>query len=348
MNLKYFICFSLLFISGHSFAAEYCITTPDSAEVNLSTIIIPPGAEVGEVVSRSIMTQKTTTCRNAPYSEVAYTDTSRNIPTNVYVDFPENPAGGAYSEKCEAMESGFPGLGIAWVNFNSGTKKWQCASINPAGKVTRGLPRNGEAIIYDQIILVKTGPIGDQSGKNETFDFNKVFQFNERKDSPNESYLPDNGKLYNLTLSGKTTIQAPICIASTVNDQFTVPTINAVDGMYTTDESGIVNIDCSGVIENGSIAKFKPISNNGVFSSDNQYFSTSEPSVGISVKYKTNESTTWNATNPEGYVDVPVFNNKATVKLKYTPYIKGGSGNYPLAEDVLFNLMLSNGNNHDI
>lgn len=345
MKLKFFIYLGLLLISGQAFADKFCTTKPDDVEISLGDIVISPGAAVGDVVKSSEMIKKTTKCAGASYPLVAYTSTAGNIPTGVYVDFPKEPSGGAYSKNCEAMESGFPGLGIAWVNFNSSTNKWQCASINPANRVTRGLPQDGENIIYDQIILVKTGPIGNGSGQNENFMFNKTFQFNERHDSPS-GYLPDNGLLYKLTLVGETVIQAPICEASSSSDSFEFSTKDAVGQEYTSTPSQVIDIHCKGVIENGTVANFKPISSNGVFSQDNNYFATSEPGLGVSVKYSANEDITSNIITPESYIEVPITNNKGVVKLNYTPYIKGDSSSYPLIENITFSLKLSNGQNN--
>lgn len=342
MRLKFFISLAFLFTSGQAFAAKYCTTKPNSFDIALSNIVIPPGAQVGDVVAKSAMISKTITCNGAPNPLVAYTNTSENRPTGVYVDFPTDPAGGAYSENCEAMESGFPGLGIAWVNFNTGANKWICASINPSKIIARGLPQYGANTIYDQIILVKTGPIGNQSGENEIFDFNKVFQFNERKDAP--GFIPDYGSLYRLTLKGNTVIQAPVCKASSASNLFEFPTKNAMDRGYTTSPSQIINIDCDGVIEDGTVAYFKPVSSYGKFALDNDYFATSEPGLGVSVKYTEGGNITSQTITPRDYFNIHIVNNKSVVKLNYTPYIKDGSLIYPLNEDVLFDLKLSNGN----
>lgn len=344
MKLNLFIFSGLFFVSMKAFSAGYCEATPESNDIVLENITIPPGTEVGDVVARSSMISKTIVCKGAPYNLVAYTDTSMNRPTGVYVDFPTTPSGEAYSEKCEAMESGFPGLGIAWVNFNTNTNKWQCVSINQNGFVARGLGKGDtSATVYDQIILVKTGPIGNQSEESEVFDFNKTFQFNERRDAPGDSYLPDFGILYNVILKGNTVIQAPLCVTSSASDSFGFATLDAVNKTYTTSPSQIIDVKCTGVIENGTIASFKPLSDHGVFLSDNNYFATSDSGLGVSVAYTTNKNPTSKIIKPNDSIDVEIENNEATINLRYMPYVKENSGNHPYEKDILFDLKLSNG-----
>ncbi|MEX9226029.1 hypothetical protein AB7W58_23425 [Providencia rettgeri] len=342
MKLKVLISVSLLLASGSAVAEHYCSTEPSDIKVSLENISVPPGAEIGAVVATSPMTEKVTECKNAPYLLVAYADISANEPTGVYVDWPSEPAGAGYTEKCEAMKSGFPGLGIAWVNFNSAANRWQCASITESGIVTRGLV-NGRTTIYDQIILVKTGVIGSGSGQNEEFNFNKVFQFNERKDTHGGTYLPDNGLLYKLTLEGNTVIQAPVCNASSASNSYNFTTEDAVNKNYTTSPVQVIDVTCTGVIENGSIATFKPISNNGIFSLDGDYFATNNPDLGVIVKYTTNTDTELRTLLPDDDINVIINDNKAKINLSYIPYVKNGSGDYPLDDNIQFNLTLSNG-----
>lgn len=338
--MKFIISVSLLFFSSSAFSANFCKTTNNDINIHFDNINIPPGTQIGDIVATSNMSQKVTECHGAPFPLVSYTDTSSNEPTGVFVKFPNIPAGEASTKDCEAMKSGFPGLGIAWVNFNTVTNLWSCASISNNGRVTRGLPNNGVATIYDQIILVKTGPIGNQSGQNEVFDFKKTFQFNERRDLASDSYLPDYGLLYRLTLSGNTLIQAPVCTASSISDSFTFDTEDAVNKAYTSSPNQVIEINCIGVIENGSLVPFNAISQHGIFSLDNTFFATSDFGVGVKVKYTENNNSTSHTLTPGDDIIVPITNNKSTINLKYTPYIKDASGTYPLDKNIQFYLEL--------
>jgi len=342
MKLKLFISASLLLVSGSAFAEKYCQTTPPSFSINIESINILPGAKVGDIVGQSVLQQKITKCSGSPTSENAYTDTRQNVGTGIYINWPSYPVGPGYTQNCEAMESGFPGLGIAWVNFNSG--KWVCASINPDGRINRGLPRDGERTIYDQIFLVKTGVVGSGSGESELFDFNKTFQFDEVVINRDGSIINNYGPLYTMTLSGRTEIQAPICTALSKSDSFNFATEDAVSKSYTSSPLQVIDINCSGVIENGTLASFKPISDYGMFLLDNNYFATSDSGVGVNVEYTANDDSTSHTLTPSGDIKVPITNNKATINLKYTPYIKDGSGTYPLDKNIQFNLKLNNGN----
>lgn len=344
MKLEIFIYVGLLFFSGSVFAEKYCQTTPSSFSINIENINVLPGAKIGDIVGQSELQQKTTKCSGAPASEVAYTNTRLNIGTGVYVNWPSYPVGPGYTKNCEAMESGFPGLGIAWVNFNSVAGKWVCASINADGQINRGLPINGENIIYDQIFLVKTGVIGNGSGENEVFDFKKTFQFDEVILNGDGSVKNNYGPLYTMTLSGNTEIQAPICTAISASDSFNFDTEDAVSKSYTSSPLQIIEVNCSGVIENGTLASFKPISDYGVFSLDNSYFATSDSGVGVTVEYTENNESTSHTLTPSDDIKVPIINNKATINFKYAPYIKGDSGTYPLDKNIQFNLKLNNGN----
>jgi len=270
---------------------------------------------------------------------VAYADVSQNVSTGVSVPFPTAPAGPGYTDACEVMESGFPGLGIAWFNYNTATSKWMCASINSKGYVTRGINSNK---IYDQIALVKIGPVGNGSGQNETFNFDKTFQFNERKDDVANGYQPDLGILYKMTLKGNTVVQPPICNAVATSANYNFTTTDAVNKKYITSPKQVVNIVCSGVIENGSRATFYPVSKNGVFSLDENYFATSNPGVGILASYTLSGDPIVNNIKPNTGIHIPITDNKATINFMYTPYIKNESGIYPETGHIDFNLNLNN------
>lgn len=319
LNLGVLFFFSLT--SLPAFSANFCSTDQPVYHVDLNEVNINPGAKVGDIVGQSELISKKITCSR---SALAQLKAQNNKLTDISITIPDKPTvqGGG----CHVMESGFPGLGIAWYNYNSGTGVWHCFSNNQAQN--RGL--FGTRYIKDVIYLVKTGDIS-----TGLFDFNKRFQLYESAGGL------DQGLLYEIILSGNTTINAPICkpTIKQSTESYTFPVRDALTQSFLT-EGMVVDVTCTGYIENGTKLNYNIASANGVYLQDSNYFGTSVPELGVSIKYKNNIDNNEHNLSPSNNFNVVVNNNKARFLLKFSPYVKNGTGVYPLISNGNFNISI--------
>ena len=326
----------------NAFADTYCKSSEPSYVIPINQIDIRPDAKVGDIVGRSDQITKEITCsEDIPYVLVAHALTV-NEPTGVFIK--------EHGVNCEAIPSGYPGIGIAWFNHNTKTGVWMCGSnSNGLGFLARGLPEsaneNWRSVIKDEIFLVKTGPVAPGSHF-----FNKEFGFNEAKDTlrlnGTYDYLPQFGKLYSIFLQGQIDINAPKC---KVNKNAYTEKFKTKDALSLAHETNDItlNVSCDGYIENGTVVNFDVVSPNGQMPSDKNYFATEMKEVGMAVKYK-NLSNNFVNLDVQGSKQIPVVinNNASDIHLKLIPYIKNGSGEYPVDLDkVKFKLNLVTGDN---
>lgn len=331
------IVVNLFFVAGPVLAEKYCSTPEPSYNIDLGAINIDPGANVGDIVAQSGDIAKTISCAGAVGNTlIATLKANNNTLTNISINISGRPIYGEADGSCTVMESGYPGLGIAWYNYNSGTNRWHCFSRNSGQG--RGLNSNGSVAITDVIYLVKTGDIG-----TGVFNFNQTFPISETGINP--GYLPDYGLLYQITLSGDTTISAPVCTATAEKPQgkYQFSTEYALTQSYST-EDRLINVLCTGYIANGTIVPFKVTSTNGLFSLDSNYFATSDAGLGVSIKYKKESTSSEQILLPTGRIRIPISNNQGSFGVKFIPYVKSGTGVYPLSTDNTFTMELNASN----
>lgn len=314
--------------SMQTLAAKYCSTPNPSYDIVLNTIDINPGANIGDIVGSSGQIKKTVTCSDSSQDLIAFLaartgNTGISIQQHVLYDG---------SSDCAVMPSGYDGLGVAWYNYNSSTGWWACASSGE--QLNRGLPKNGSTNIIDEIYLVKTGKVSTGN-----FDFNRVFQFNEVVMN-SSGVSADFGALYTINLKGDTVIRAPVCtsVARNISDLYKFSASQAVNQSFTTGDR-IIDISCDGYIENNTKVPFKITSANGIFL-DSNYFATASEGLGVSIKYKVNSDTSVTILKPTNRITVPIIDNKGSIYLNFTPYIKAGSGVYPYLPDNIFNISI--------
>lgn len=333
--LNKFVLIGLLFTSYPALAAKYCSTEQPTYNVDLQEINIDPGANVGDVVAQSGDISKSITCSGSPTASFATLLAQRNQLTDVYITIPGRTIIAEQGGRCRVMESGYPGLGIAWYNYNSGTGRWHCFSNNELQG--RALAPNGARDIMDVIYLVKTGDI-----ETGDFYFNKKFSIDETASS---NLSLNYGEIYSITLSGQTKISAPVCEATAEKGTGRYPFSidDALNQSYSTEDRQI-NVSCEGYIANGTTVSFKIESSNGLFSLDSSYFATSDAGLGVLVKYKTESDSRDQTLQPTGRISIPINNNKGSFGLKFIPYVKSGSGVYPLSINNDFNIEVTASN----
>lgn len=342
MKLKFFISACLLLASGSAFSATNCVVTPDSDfTVELSSININPGAQVGDIVGESEIIERQILCNydsTPEYNRMqAYYNGSNNIGTGVFIE--KQYPGTSEVSRCEAMESGYPGLGIVWFNYNTANEtRWLCASMpEGSGTFARNLVSGKTRTIRDQIFLVKTGPI-----ETGNFKFDRTYQFEERPNSSN--HLPDFGPLYKVILSGESQIEAPVCTAtnSSANQEYLVSNIS---NDSKSDISQSINISCTGYIEDGTVVPFQFLTKDGIFAQNNQYYASSVKGLGINISYKIDRDTNFIKLIPsqKGVINVPIFSGKSALDFRIEPYIEKDSGVYPLSDSASFNINIKAG-----
>lgn len=344
MKLKFFVSVCLLLASGSAFSATNCVVTPDTDfTIELSSININPGAQVGDIVGESEIIERTILCNFKPTPEydsmVAYYDSNPNKGTGVFVE--KQYPGTSRVSRCEAMESGYPGLGIVWFNYNSANlTQWLCASKSDStgnGLITRVLSPGITRTIKDQVFLVKTGPI--ETGK---FNFNQTYQFEEHANSSN--FLPNFGLLYKITIEGETTIEAPTCTASnsSANQEYLVSNISndSINGI-----SQSINISCTGYIEDGTVVPFQFLTKDGIFAQNNQYYASSVEGLGININYKIDRDTNFIKLIPsqKAVINVPIYSGKSALDFIIEPYIEKDSGVNPVSDSASFNVNITAG-----
>lgn len=332
MKLKFFISAGLLFISGQAFAAKYCSTPELVYSLEFKNINVNPGLQVGDIISESGSLPKTVTCSDVKGKVLGSVFPGDDIEeSGVVVNI--------HGIGCSVMNSGYPGLGIAWLNYNSGTGAWACGS-KKAG-LWRGLTNSRDdsssVDIVDEIYLIKTGVI--EAGN---FVFNQEFYFDE-KSSPSSGEV-NFGRLYTIKMTGRSVIEAPVCIAVAKQGKgrYQFSTNDALNKLFVTEDK-IIDVTCTGYIENGTIVPYKIISANGVYSQEPNFFGTSDAGLGVSIKYKNNSDSAENTLSPADRVNVVINNNKSTFGLKFLPYVKNGTGVYPLESEVNFDITISPG-----
>ncbi|ENN8379085.1 hypothetical protein ACAX46_004578 [Providencia rettgeri] len=317
----------LTFISPKVFAARYCHTTDgqDSYNVELKMININPAAQIGDIIAQSDEFQRTIECSSG--SSMAQLKAQNNPLTDISITIPDKPIIPEQGSKCKAIDSGYPGIGVAWYNYNSRTNRWHCFSNNEAQIRMIG----DSATLVDIIYLVKTGDISTGN-----FNFNRVFNIYEIGNGE------DYGELYKITLSGNSEINAPVCkaFAKQGSGAYRFSTSDALNQFYSS-EDRIVDILCTGYIPDQTIVPFQIVSENGTFPQSYDYYATSSDALGVSIKYKTNNDATEKVIIPGDRMMIPIMSNKAEVGLKFTPYIKDDSGVYPLLDEYTFNLSIT-------
>lgn len=314
---------------GNAFAAKYCSTTDPTYIIALNQIEIKADDKIGDIIGKSDLISKTITCsRETPYPLVAR-NFKKKQSTNVFIN--------QYGVSCEAIPSGYPGIGIAWYNYNSrAVNGWGCASNSNASNLVRGLSIDEKfdykTEIKDQIFLVKTGSVSAGSHF-----FNEEFVFNEAKDTlivdNTYDYLPDFGKLYSLYLQGNIDIYAPRCSASQKTYRESFDTKKALIPSYETNEIELA-VSCDGYIENGTVVNFDVTSPTGQMAFNENYFATNLNGVGMAIKYQ-GQNNSFIDLNTNRKVPVVIYNNVSNIKLKLIPNIINGSGIYPVDSDKL-------------
>ncbi|MEY0291092.1 hypothetical protein AB7303_20035 [Providencia rettgeri] len=344
MKLKLFFSAGLLFFSGAALSATNCVVTPNTDfTIELSSININPGAQVGDIVGESEIIERTILCDFKPTpdydSMVAYYDTNPNKGTGVFVE--KKLPGTVNISRCEAMESGYPGLGIVWFNYNSAnSNRWLCASKSEStgdGLISRVLSSGIERTIKDQVFLVKTGPIGTGN-----FNFDQTYQFEERARTSN--FLPNFGPLYKVIILGETKIESPTCTATNSSENKEYLVFNILNDLKS-DINQSVNILCTGYIEDGTVVPFQFLTKDGVFTQNNQYYASSVKGLGINISYKIDGDTNFIKLTPsqKDVINVPIYSGKSVLNFRIEPYIEKDSGVYPLSDSASFNVSIKAG-----
>lgn len=145
-----------LLLSGGAKAESICESDRSNYDVDLSTVFVPSGAEVGDilkVVSNTVNITCGNDARNQIISKVSHPDWVRTGMT-ANID----------GVNCPVLDTDMGlaelGLGIVWTNYNSSAGTWGCMSnyfpgMNAKG-TRRGLRRNGTAVITDNFYIIKT------------------------------------------------------------------------------------------------------------------------------------------------------------------------------------------------
>lgn len=329
-------------ISFYSRAGELCSVENPVYDISLNSINVNPAASVGAIIAESGPIAKQIACGNAPIGTVwAYVPVSQMQQTGLSIQVHELNYGNSPESNCAVIATGYPGLGVAWYNYNSRTNWWQCVTNNVG--INRVLNQGGSTDIIDEIYLVKTGAI--VSGE---FDFNMPFTFEEGWSDSTVlvSGSPSaRGDLYQIVLRGQTDILAPVCNVSRISvpspQQFSMD--QAINQSFS---SAAVNhkVTCDGYIENGTSVAVSMNALEGVFPFDSSYFSGSEVGMGFRMEYSLTATGGYNVVSPEDpTLDVPIYNGEADVFITLSPYVNPGSGVFPLAGNVYFNYELSVG-----
>ncbi|EXU74504.1 fimbrial protein [Erwinia papayae] len=235
-------------------AAGHCTSAVDTHIVELGTAFVPTQSTPGTVVS---MTQKDiqVTCASsvATYlqpgdSGAVWGSTGETFTT---------PEG----KTCPILDKGFAlegvGLGLVWVQRNSGTGEWSCLSsaLMGGGKVRRGLVRNGVTTLTERFYVVRTSlPLvyGNTGAITQSIDI----------DEANEARQPI-GRLYSIQIAGDVIIENGGCTidASPVISMGTVAT-KSFRGIGSTSSDVPFNIslrECYGTGKQVDIS-FHPVS----------------------------------------------------------------------------------------
>lgn len=326
--MKLFIFFVLSIFSSQAFSAEYCQASSDVYHIQLPPDLeVLPGLSIGSEISTSGEIPLEIKCtKSYTYALLQYKD---NPQSGVEVNI-----GGR--GLCGAMDSGYPGLGIVWYNYNYNTNKWQCNSgkldPNNIDDKRRGLA-SGTTKIVDVIFLVKTGEISTGN-----FEFNEEFVINEGYGTPTQNM----GELYRIVLSGSKNIEAPLCEIRKSNFHYLFD-FGMADVINSDAYSDVISFDliCSGgFIENGTQVPVRVQSAYGVFSLDSRYFATTVEGLGISFQYKVQNNSDYQTLYPDGTIMTPVNDNSSTIRVKLSPFIKQDSGVYPLSNSSKFGFKL--------
>ncbi|KNC24440.1 hypothetical protein FF38_10679 [Lucilia cuprina] len=259
--------------------SKYCQSSSTDYYIQLpQDIDILPGLSVGSEIATS--------------GEIPLEITCTSSPTYALLQYNDNPSSGVEVNiggrgPCEAMASGYPGLGIVWYNYNYNTNRWQCNSgkldPNNIDDKRRGL-KNGTTKIVDVIFLVKIGEISTGSKK----------------------------------------IEAPLCKIKEQSINYNYK-FDITDAINSGTDSDIMtfSLSCSGgFIENGTEVPVRVKSEYGVFSLDSKYFATSIQGLGLSLLYNLQNNSSYQVLYPNGTMMVPVNDNSSTIKVKFSPFIK--------------------------
>ena len=188
-------------------AESVCTSDRTTYDVDLQTVFVPPGAQVGDIlkiVSNTVNITCGNEARNQQISRVSHPNWTR---TGMLAQVD--------GISCPVLDTdmglGELGLGIVWTNFNSSAGTWGCMSnyfpgMNANG-TRRGLKRNGTAIITDNFYIIKT---------KSDLDYGKVGQIEQ------SIYLsegdPDNtimGDLYSIYFHGDIELSKGGCSVET-------------------------------------------------------------------------------------------------------------------------------------
>ncbi|HHR6503366.1 TPA: hypothetical protein ACS8CD_003955 [Providencia alcalifaciens] len=322
------LLFFILSLFSSLASARYCQSSSTDYYIQLpQDIDILPGLSVGSEIATS--------------GEIPLEITCTSSSTYALLQYNDNPSSGVEVNiggrgPCEAMASGYPGLGIVWYNYNYNTNRWQCNSgkldPNNIDDKRRGL-KNGTTKIVDVIFLVKIGEISTGN-----FDFNEEFVINEGYGNPTKNM----GLLYKIHLLGSKKIEAPLCKIKEQSINYNYK-FDITDAINSGTDSDIMtfSLSCSGgFIENGTEVPVRVKSEYGVFSLDSKYFATSIQGLGLSLLYNLQNNSSYQVLYPNGTMMVPVNDNSSTIKVKFSPFIKLDSGEYPLFSDSRFGFKL--------
>lgn len=326
--MKLFIFFVLSIFSSQAFSAKYCQASSDVYHIQLPPDLdILPGLSIGSEISTS--------------GEIPVEINCTTTPTFALLQYKDNPQSGVEVNiggrgLCGAMESGYPGLGIVWYNYNYNTDRWQCNSgvldPNNIDDKRRGLAK-GTTKIVDVIFLVKTGEISTGN-----FEFNEEFVINEGYGNPTQNM----GELYRIVLSGSKNIEAPLCEIR--KEGFNYYEVFSMADVINSDAySSVISftLNCSGgFIENGTQVPVRVKSEYGVFSLDSRYFATTVEGLGLSFQYNVQNNSDYQTLYPDGIIMAPVNDDLSIIRVKLSPFIKQDSGVYPLLSSSKFGFKL--------
>ncbi|MCX8955830.1 fimbrial protein [Erwinia psidii] len=197
-----FFVLSVFCYSGSALATGYCTSAVDAHTIELGTIYVPVQSTTGDIVSMSQRDiQVTCDADVSTYLQPGDPDFVWGSTGETFMT-PEGIS-------CAIVDSGFAlegtGLGLVWIQRNSGSNGWSCLSgaLIGAGKVRRGLVRRGLTTLTDKFYVVRTSlPLVYKNAGNITQSIGV--------DEADENRVAI-GQLYTIYISGNVIIESGGC-----------------------------------------------------------------------------------------------------------------------------------------